>query len=373
MKNKIAFLLGAGVSDPEHALKIGTKELTDKILNEEEFTWDSFSKCYHNNSSGFIAPEKYEYQKRILKLLGVIKNDFGDHSSFDGHEWNFEDYYNILDSLQQDYNPILKHYRENLSSKQNGLFDPINSQLSKLAPVDLVNEALNYIRNRVIDLLKKDPPNLSQLNFLKRVKNDEDFEKAFIFTLNHDTFIEKYFKVEKIHFGNGFVKHDSTKEIWQPESYDNDFKMNLFKLHGSIDWDEYISTDPYERTIYMTGKKPKNPQILIGSFNKLIGYNSGINFELQCLFWKYLNQCERLIVSGYSFGDLGINSRIINWLYKTNSRRMIIIHPDEKNLLNKAGLEIENNWATWQEQNAVKMIRNRIQETNWDEMKKSLF
>jgi hypothetical protein len=54
------------------------------------------------------------------------------------------------------------------------------------------------------------------------------------------------------------------------------------------------------------------------------------------LKWHYkrlLKDTERLIVIGYSFGDYGVTTEIINWMHKKMDAKLIIIDPNANTLL----------------------------------------
>ena len=55
--------------------------------------------------------------------------------------------------------------------------------------------------------------------------------------------------------------------------------------------------------------------LLVGTFNKVSEYSQGIFRELHYRFRRTLHKADQLVVCGYSFGDKGINSEIIEWYY----------------------------------------------------------
>jgi 3-mercaptopyruvate sulfurtransferase SseA len=79
-----------------------------------------------------------------------------------------------------------------------------------------------------------------------------------------------------------------------------------------------------------------------------------------------------LIVSGYSFGDKAINSRIIQWLDSLPSRKIIIIHPDPNYLLEHVRNAIRISWHRWLDDKKLFILQKSVEETNWDELKKML-
>ena len=114
--------------------------------------------------------------------------------------------------------------------------------------------------------------------------------------------------------------------------------------------------------------------MLIGSFNKLHAYTRSINFELQCLFAKQLNESEHLVISGYSFGDQGINSRIISWALSSRKRKIYLIHKAPEDLILNARPAIRTNFNFLQKQNKIFYIREFIDnKTSWSTIKEIVF
>ena len=63
------------------------------------------------------------------------------------------------------------------------------------------------------------------------------------------------------------------------------------------------------------------PLLLIGTFNKVAEYSRGIFLDLHHRFRSTLREADRLVVCGYSFGDKGINTAVIEWYYAKRGRR----------------------------------------------------
>lgn len=372
----IAFLFGAGVSIPSGM--DSTETLTNKVMDGKSIIRD-----YQGRYRNFLLLDErsidkgIEFVGRIKKLFFILKNDLGMHYSFKNRIINYEDYYYMADSLNTDENteyenPIVAYFSNNLLNKHTYLFKPIDGSIDLNK---LTEEAKNYIKDLITDSLKKAPSNLEQFKIVSNVNSDNDYEKAFIFTLNHDTLIEQYLLENKILFSDGFVSKDNEIKIWEYKSFKE--KINLLKLHGSINWFNYDTNDSYEKNVCIYNNPPRDyfrALINIGSFNKLTEYSRGINFDLQWLFKEYLTSCKRIIISGYSFGDKGINNRIINWLYGDRERKIIVIHKNEEELFRNARFAI---YRHWQEDKRSKTDLFRIipkwfQETNWDEIKSTL-
>lgn len=376
-RHNIAFLFGAGVSIPSGLPK--TDELTEQILKGVNIVNRSGRYLFEENPEEYNYIWENEYINRFKKLFHILQNNLGNHYSFINRQINYEDYYYMIDSMHTDQNmefenPIVEYFSDYLFKVHTSLFEPLCDLYSPLRLIELMGEAKNYIRDLVAFSLDKPPNDLTHFSLLNDINIDRDYTQAFIFTLNHDTLIEQYLRTNKIPFSDGFVNENDNVRIWNPDSYKE--KINLFKLHGSIDWSYFESDDPYEKKvcIYNTpqrGLGTDSPVLIMGSFNKLREYSRGAIFDLQCLFSRYLNECNRLIISGYSFGDQGINSRIINWLYGSRDRKIIIIHKNEEELFQNARPAIQSirHWDVAEKSNLIKVIPKWFQETNWDEIK----
>lgn len=62
----------------------------------------------------------------------------------------------------------------------------------------------------------------------------------------------------------------------------------------------------------------------------MFSYLNHVFLELHYRFHRALGETTRLIVSGYGFGDKGINNRVIDWMCSPSSnsaRKMILIDP----------------------------------------------
>jgi hypothetical protein len=195
------------------------------------------------------------------------------------------------------------------------------------------------------------------------IKN-RHFRLINILTLNHDILIEHFLEHSKIRFTDGFRIKTKMFPQWDKDllkekyyrinpfrSKDLNFRVKLYKLHGSVNWfsigdnEGYINiyklpTDQYVETVHEIDKTLLHseglPNMLIGTFNKLQEYLSFIYEDLYQASQTAIEQCENIIISGYSFNDKGINSNLVKWLLLDHSKRIIIIHPDFEDLRRKA-------------------------------------
>jgi len=81
---------------------------------------------------------------------------------------------------------------------------------------------------------------------------------------------------------------------------------------------------------------------------------------------------NNLVICGYSFGDSGINTKIINWIYSSSENKIIVIHPNPVKLNNDSRGAISKHWDEWVKKGKLKIVDKKIQETCWNDIKPSL-
>ncbi len=164
--------------------------------------------------------------------------------------------------------------------------------------------------------------------------------------------------------------------------------MRLFKLHGSINWflygrhptigrNEPVGIPPIDEDFRYTKNLngqlqwPENfrPVMLIGTFNKMLQYTSGIYADLYSQFYSALPETELLILCGYGFGDKGINTRLVEWAYSSDQNIMVVIHEKPENLKKRARGAISKNWGPWLQSNQLLFVKKWIQDTSWKDIR----
>ena len=164
-------------------------------------------------------------------------------------------------------------------------------------------------------------------------------------------------------------------------------KIPFLKLHGSVDWFRLRRRDDsepwYDERIgmpldgdhhhtkaldgaYQTAPEGR-PLLLLGTFNKISDYSGGIYRDLHYAFRSSIREVERLVVCGYSFGDKGINSEILEWFYAKRGRRLIVIHPDPEALMRHARGAISSKWDGWKNKGAATCISKKFECVERDE------
>ncbi|MEJ6950784.1 SIR2 family protein [Natronospora cellulosivora (SeqCode)] len=347
MSKHISFLFGAGISVP--AGLPSTKKISNKVINGQA-----------------LGLEGYESKR----LIPFIKTVYKKLQSSDGKEsFNFEDLYYICSQLKgywQEYdNPVVLSFIDDiiddlvqikyfkiLSNK-----NELRMEISRLA-----EKTINFMNAVISKSLNKNELKIDYFKFLEEINNDNRISSLNIFTLNYDLLLEKYFYQEKISFYDGFIKNKgSSIRVWQGDFIKASEKIKLLKIHGSVNW--YRCRKSFENDysyffantgIDISNKKeisshivqPK-PMILAGRFNKILEYNRSIYVDLHYSFYRLLDLTETIFISGYSFNDLGINTWLIDWMYSSKTKKIILIHPEPEACIANARPGIQEHYKKW--------------------------
>lgn len=167
----------------------------------------------------------------------------------------------------------------------------------------------------------------SWLNTLNKSSTKE------IYTANYDMLFERAMEANYIPYFDGFV--GAHEPFFCAESVDSfvlpsDMTANwirLWKIHGSLNWEERRSSDYPDKKIVRVGKisKPKNELMIYPSREK---YELSRKQPYIAYFDRlktYLLRGELLfLISGYSFGDQHINSTIFECL-RQNARLYAVV------------------------------------------------
>lgn len=366
---EIMFLLGSGVSIP--AGMPSTQNISSTLLSGEKI-WRHTDSNYYLGVEPSIQPDN-SYLRRVVEGTQIINSELLKfYKSIPDINPNYEDIYFIADSLyagemslnRPDLAPLLEKYY----SKFQHLLQPIDADViqHKLSFVDLFSEIRNYIRDVVWHLLNTQPRDISYFKVFKDALEDPNIAKSLIFTLNHDILVEKYFNENSVQYFDGFKETKGDFRVWSPRSFksvQNDSILKrglknichskltpvyLYKIHGSINWFSLVNDDydPESRVIGIPRKsdfwhlKDSNgimqwpesgrPMILVGTENKPINYSSGIYLALISEFYSELTTQRKIIISGYNFGDRGINRLLFNWLDSRTQNRILYVSPSGK-------------------------------------------
>lgn len=392
-KTSVAFLLGAGFSQAAGYPSMG--DITERVLSGNGVH-------RHTNSTYYLdspATTVDSYVKIVTQFLAEIRVLIDGYlARFDGscgRACNYEDLSYVAGQI----------YGSESGEWDNPALLPLHDQLHLAIErllaaehgttidsiVDLAAEAQNYIADVAWRSLDKPPTGTDHLDLLISALADSDVEVKAIGTLNHDTHFERGLRDNGIRFSDGFEKTINDVRYWKPG-----FLLTrpafapYLKLHGSINWfrfrpkgstwwEEEIGIpliDDYEHTHDAKGKLQYpidgRPLLLVGTHNKIAEYSSDVFADLHFVFRKRLRKTRVLVVAGYGFGDKGINTAILEWLYSDPKRSIIYVHPDPTRAQSRARGAISNKWEQWLKEGVLRVIHERVENVAWDPLKKQI-
>jgi hypothetical protein len=394
MTTKIGFLLGSGIS--LFAKLPDTRTITNLVISGNGVIRHTDG-CYYNpgNSAEYYLPS---YVDCCVSLIELIKKKFTNLNSRKV-DMNYEDIYFIIDQIENSLlgefeNPIADHFLEGIKNEIAQILEEHPSEIiNERDSRWLLSEVKNYIHDVVWRLLSQTSDQFEYLENIVESCLDVDIEKVDIFTLNHDLLMESFLGKQKIDYDIGFGPSYFDVRYWDPTILEESKKkVRLIKLHGSINWftfppnkfssrnysigmienreiDPWHTLDPDGNPQYSSGGRP---EILVGTYNKMLHYINEVYADLHCLFRKSLCEIDHLIVCGYGFGDKGINSQVNSWMYLPSFNHMTIIHPNPDNLRKDARGLITKNWESWEREGQLTIIKKQIEHTSWVDIKRSL-
>ena len=394
---KTAILLGAGSSLP--AGFPSTQCLTDLVLSGDG-VWRHTDETFYICGSDSPNETTRLANCMVQRLHAEAERYF---SAYGERPANYEDLFYLakqaLDEKDGEMeNPAIRAFVDELRADLSPLVVAANARnenpyksTESSVPCDfkdLVRETCNYISDIVWRSLCREPTDTDHLQIFAELCRSGHVTS--ISTLCHDTHVEKFLKNQGISLADGFSDEEAGVRYWNGE-LSSMGKIPFLKLHGSIDWfhlhpatseafgfrrfgiplggDSYhTKTDDGVRQCPLEGR----PLLLIGTFNKISDYGQGMFRELHYSFRSTIREADQLVVCGYSFGDKGINSEIIEWYYAKRGRRFVIIHPDRVKLITNARSAIQKNWNDWEERGSVVFIAKPLEDVGIDEFLRAI-
>jgi len=266
---------------------------------------------------------------------------------------NYEDVYYLAEMLTENIegvnaNPAIWETTQFLRRKtedlvQNAIDAGVDVQGSDTSLAAVGREIQFYISCVVRHALSEFEPSTEDYQPLLNTLNQPEIKVDSIITLNHDILLENLLEGEEVPYEDGFqhvVEDGLEYGVYDPKRFaepPNDH-LYLLKPHGSISWWLYQGGDT-TRYIQASAQQPPeevivdstairrfpNPSFL-KSFGKEESYVNDIFLDMQDEFARSLRRVKRIAISGYGFGDRGINRRLQNWLRRDSEHRLVILH-----------------------------------------------
>ncbi len=321
--HKSLFFLGAGASKNAKC-KLSSEMLNDlkeriqsdndnTFLKSEKKALNFILSClqYHNEWRTLDLSDKdFTFMPNIEELALIIRRI--------KNRENFIPYPitgNWSDKLTQLENEF-QHEPSEDKKRGKTLFESLDFKLK----CELLPEWLNFT-----------PENLNYLNplahFFQSYPNDNF--RLDIFSLNNDIVIEEFSKKYNLSPWRGFSNGKWVGLDVDELKLDDCDRINLFKLHGSIDWVR-LNTNEFKQDQDLIEQdeenieKYHNPFVIFGQGTKTFSIEPF--FSLVQHFKRKLMEKEYFFVIGYSFFDPYINNLLIE-ATRGNSKKIIIVNP----------------------------------------------
>ncbi len=320
--NKSLFFLGAGFS-----FGTGCKtsvemfaDLRKRIFDEQD---ETFNQTQKEALKFLIACLQYHSEWRTMESSnGITFNP------------NIEELALLIRRIKNRENflpyPITGNWAEKLVTLESQYFT--ESKNLSLFLGDRLFESLEKIFKKLLrDEWFKINCGLSFMNpLLEFLKSNPKDEYWFdIFSLNNDLVIEEYFSSHHEIPWRGFVE-GKWQGIVKDEMNDPFGRINLFKLHGSIDWVRLEDMDVWEEPKIDDRKRENieekhNPYLIFGQGTKTFSVEPF--FSLINHFNDQLNSGfkDYFFIIGYSFFDPYINNLLFHAV--KNLKKLIIVNP----------------------------------------------
>lgn len=208
----------------------------------------------------------------------------------------------------------------------------------------LAYDSTRFIKYVVANALVKTTP--VGLDLIMELARSSRISQLDIVTLNHDTLVEQLLADAGIPFVDGFSGADGDVRWYDETLYDLPSRVRLIKLHGSIDWYEFTRDGAAWPAILLgpeltqakdvTGRslqsRSQSPSFLTGG-KKEAWYQHGIYADLHYRFHEVLRRADRIVMSGYGWGDMGITNQLERWLERSPQQRIILLHENPEILI----------------------------------------
>ena len=316
----ISFLLGAGFSRAAGLSLRDDVNKKIKTINEQNY---------------FVSIDNMLYKKRnnnknmsdYWPLMCNVIHDYVKKCDNLKLKFDYESFYDYLVwCIKIDEQIIGKYDLLRSSEIDNTLFQLSDLYMQLVTWVVLPDNANTYYDY-----------NTSKYEYFKKwiIALQNNKNKIFVNTLNHDLLIESIFYEQNINDGFVLSKTFFQVEIEEGKKsfvpfYDkavykkkrSSKNINLIKLHGSFDYykdskEHKLLKCPRGAAIHWIEKRNSQsvienyaPQFLVGNRIKLDEYETPYYKDRHDIFKKILSESKALFVIGYGFGDDGINNDI---------------------------------------------------------------
>lgn len=362
---KISFLFGSGISLSSKLPDVRT--ITIKLLSE-----DYFYSTYTDKIT-YPSQEKVQHYKKFLKKLSNYCIALNLNNTY-------EDLFYFTKSIEKSLchkecgDFFVNFFIDNIMHDLPNLVDDENIKINKniiySSFKQFIFELNLYIQKFVANNLRR-ADKLEDIGRFINMLLENDNYKCDIFTLNHDILLESSLKEKGKDYNVGFGKNNK----FQIENFiKSTFQFNIFKLHGSINWNRGKDVNRKDYIFETDSSTPFNkhsdtsPYFIMGTFNKYELYSYGIFYDLAHEFRSRLSQTNKLFVSGYGFRDEGINSVLLEWMEKGSENEIHIFHKSKNSLIGSSNVFVGWEWKKRLTSGQIKIIEKYFEKIEWEDI-----
>lgn len=332
---KLLVFLGAGVSTPSGLPT--ALELTDGLLAPTDLETEASTRI--RAFLRLIAEHDTEDIRRVANAVAIYR---GDRSTYEDLFFLCQQFslWSMGLSDHSQTTPLLESLEQRAGDLLEG--SDLRTRLGELAK--LGTRACSFIEAVVARTL--DRPYLSGLDLLAELSADPRVGELNIVTLNHDTLVEQFLSSRDVKFVDGFGEPDGEVRWSDDGVYDRSgARVRILKLHGSVNWYAFPRSG-LPRTAIFTGAdrasahdgagnalraEYASPSFLSG-INKSVAYHRGFYADVHFRFLDLLRRCDRIVMSGYGWGDTAINFQLETWLDRSRQNRLVLLHEQPRQL-----------------------------------------
>jgi hypothetical protein len=321
---RVVFLLGSGISVPAGMPTV--RDITEQVVAGTG-VWR------HTNGTYVLdgANPNYElYRSPVDELLGVVGE---------------------LRRRARAADPIPEPTYEDIALLAQQVRDALNQEYESAAILPFAEllgpgrkrcgDVCDYVADMVVAMLHSgDIRKHSHLAAIVEASRSTDGDVALA-TLNHDVMLEAALEAAGVSYAHGFDETGRWADTWRAAA------VPLFKLHGSINWwrvgpDVVRATD----TGGLELAEPR-PLILSGTFTKILAYEETVLRDQHVRLHECMRDASTLVVVGYGFGDKAINSRVIHWMSRRRTNRLVVCDPLGERLPMRSRPAVARAWGDW--------------------------
>jgi hypothetical protein len=345
--HRIVFLLGAGAS------KEAGCQLSSEMLRSLKYSINALAASDPFGSYQEAFAEIYQFILASLKYQSTMKGDTVGESAY----LNIEDFVMVLRQLiDKEFiipYPLIGNWNDRILKwelRSGGVFQ----RFKEFITLQLVAPWTAFDHGKATSLLQP----------IRSFLTTSDDVKLNVFSLNYDLVFESVFNSETSRIlDNGFSERtvaDRKLEYWAGDfnGEHSSAKINLFKLHGSLDWEYNEGSE--EISIKDDPNDGREPLMIFGSYSKMLSFDPFL-FILST-FRARLEEATVCVVIGYSFHDKYINNLLIQQLSRNTDldvpKRLLVVSPG---LEKKTAPEVAEELRSIQESKSISDVINFTQ------------